>query len=227
MCRRFAQIGFGAILGFQLLFAGACASASKLPPATASRSVSVEDADLKRRDLAAQESMARSAEWQLGLSWLTLLGVAATVIYTRKQIQDNRRQMAAFVVETGSTFHIQEGYATKITVGLMNRGGTAALDFCAWGSSGIYPADASLPRAPSYRPDVTTAAVGPGQDRAVPIVGPEFLSAEQVRRISMGFDVFAAQVTGSYTDVFGRKQIIHVNLKTEVVTTGVPRLIFY
>jgi hypothetical protein len=186
-----------------------------------------EEDDLKRRDLAAQESMARSAEWQLGLSWLTLLGVAATVIYTRNQIQDNRRQMAAFVVEAGSTFHIQEGYATKITVGLMNRGGTPALDFCAWGSSGIYPADASLPKTPSYRPDVMSAALGPGQDRTVPIVGPEFLSAEQVRRISMGFDIFATQVASSYIDVFGRKQMIHINLKTEVVTTGVPRLVFY
>ena len=69
--------------------------------------------------------------------------------------------------------------------------------------------------------------LGPGQSRVVPLVGPEFLSTEEVQRINSGQDVLAAQVVGSYVDVFGRKQAVSINLKTEVITTGLPRLVFY
>ncbi len=227
MRRVLAMAGVGMAFGTQLLCASACSSAVKPSITALTTPAQTSDDNLKLRELVAQEDMARSARRQLVLSWFTLIGLAGTVIYTRKQILDNRKQMAAFIVEVGSTFHVEGGYATKMIIGLMNSGGTHALDFHAWGNIGVYAATEELPRAPKRKPEVTSMPLGPGQSRVVPLVGPEFLSTEEVQRINSGQDVLAAQVVGSYVDVFGRKQAVSINLKTEVITTGLPRLVFY
>ncbi|CAN7238488.1 hypothetical protein [Caulobacter sp. LjRoot300] len=185
-------------------------------------------------DLEAQKSMARSAREMIDLTWLQIalgavsfLGVLATFIYTRRQVDDARHQLAASVAEHGSQFEIRANSPPHMKVNFLNGGATPALDFMAWGNMDIYPASTPLPRAPTSTVTGTPSPLAPGKDRYIPLTHTRLISLQEETDLRNGVLVLAAQCRASFTDVFGRKRILNVNMMTETATSGTVRLVFY
>ncbi len=192
-----------------------------------------ERVDRERRNLVAQESVARStavmvplATWQLVLSVIGVLGLGFTLYYAHQSSEHSRRavevaadtgrrQLRAYVVQSEVALkHMNPGEVPVVEITFKNSGQTPALNFQAWGTTNIQRTAGPLPASPTGSHPGPGSTLGADCSVLLPLEVAEVMNTQTLHEVHANTAILNAQCVVTYEDIYGEQHTLQLNLRT-------------